>query len=548
VAQEEPTAEQVPNDRPSTANGPALDSPQATMFTFLAAANDALVGRGDLWPTVLATLDTSQVQSDQDVQQLAARLKDVLDRLRGVRADELFDAGDVRREGVSRFKYFPRGQQHSWVWEQLGKAPDGEIWLEADAQGVWRFSAQTVAGADRLWQSMRDLPPAYDPAPMGQIFTIVGPTFERTRWWEWLTLLGAIFVGLLAGKATQMGLRATGDRLEARQWAVRSAVFRSAASPANLALITVGLFLGLTFIYMEKPVWLFFLRVLKFLALLSVGWFLYNLVDVVELLVLGMTRRRFTKLDQMVLPLIRKTLRIFLVIVFTLVVAQNVFEVNITGWLAGLGIAGLAVSLAAQDSIKNLFGSLTIFFDRPFYVGDFITFDSTTGKVEEIGFRSTRIRIAAGHLITVPNMKFIDGKVENISKRPAIRREMNVTITYDTPPDKVEQAVQIVRDVLHDPEVVAEGQFDMENSPPRVSFNEFNADSLNIKAFYWYQINKNPDRGFFTQMAHAHIVNIKLLRAFEEAGIEFAFPTQTLYLAGDPKRKLAVEMVREQEK
>lgn len=113
-----------------------------------------------------------------------------------------------------------------------------------------------------------------------------------------------------------------------------------------------------------------------------------------------------------------------------------------------LGIAGLAVSLAAQDSIKNLFGSVTIFIDNPFSVGDRIVFSGTDGFVEEIGFRSTRIRTLTGHLVTVPNMKFIDEAVENITARPYIRRTMNMTITYDTPPDKIEQAVQIIRDLL----------------------------------------------------------------------------------------------------
>jgi MscS family membrane protein len=345
---------------------------------------------------------------------------------------------------------------------------------------------------------------------------------------------------LSLGKIVQTLLRRSADKLEARNGQVRATVFRNSASPANLALISLGLLVGISFIHLEPAIQKLFLNVIKLLFLIALGWFLYNLVEVAELAITRVTRKTLTQLDDMIVPLIRKTLRIFLVIIFTLVVAQNVFGLNITGWLAGLGIAGLAVSLAAQDSIKNLFGSMTVFFDRPFTVGDFVTFDGSTGTIEEIGFRSTRIRIPAGHLITVPNMKFIDGTVENISKRPSIRREMNVTITYDTPLDKIEQAVELVRAVLNDPEVVAEGQFNMTDNPPHVSFNELNADSLNIRAYYWYQINKNPDRGFFTYLTHTQIVNLKLMRAFSEASIEFAFPTQTLYLAGDPARQLSV--------
>ena len=183
-----------------------------------------------------------------------------------------------------------------------------------------------------------------------------------------------------------------------------------------------------------------------------------------------------------------------------------------------------------------------MFFDKPFLVDDFIVFDGFTGTVEEIGFRSTRLRLLSGHLATIPNMKFIDGNVENISKRPYIRRQMDVTITYDTEPDMIEKAVDILRDVLNDPEVVEMGKFTMEDNPPRISFNELNSASLNIRAYYWYQLADDKDRGFFTFLEHAQIVNMKLFRAYGEAGIDFAFPTQTLYLAGDPSRELQVSI------
>jgi MscS family membrane protein len=262
---------------------------------------------------------------------------------------------------------------------------------------------------------------------------------------------------------------------------------------------------------------------------------------VIDVTLSRLAEKTESKLDDMIVPMVRKTLRIFLVIVFTIVMLQNVFNLNITGFLASLGIAGLAVSLAAQDSVKNLFGSLTVFFDKPFMVGDYISFVGNTGTVEEIGFRSTRIRLRSGHLVSVPNMKFIDNDVENITARPYIRREMNVTITYDTPPDNIEKAVDILHDVLNDPQVVEQGKFDMEDFPPRLAFNELNADSLNIRAYYWYQMAGDPDRGFFSYLTHSQIVNMKLFRAYGEAGIEFAFPTQTLYLAGDPARKLSVD-------
>jgi len=523
----------------------ALGSPRETMFTFLENAGYLLKGQQPekAQSRVIATLDRSKA-GDQTVLESSEMLIGILDRLGEVKEADLPDQAGVQESGIRRFTYFPHGKKYNWVWDDLNHAPNGHIVLEADENNQWRFSADTVAGIPTLFESIKSLKPVFTPRDDGggNIVGMVGPTFDKTHWWEWASLLIAIFIGLLAGKVVQFVCRGLAKRLDARQWAMRASVFNNLASPASLAMLTMAMFIGLGFIYMDGGLRAFSNQVIKFLAILSVGWYAYNLVDVVDLVLTRITDKTENRIDDMIVPLVRKTLRIFLVIVFTLLVAQNVFGLDITSWLAGLGIAGLAVSLAAQDSVKNLFGSITVFFDKPFLVDDFIVFDGFTGKVEEIGFRSTRLRLLSGHLVTIPNMKFIDGNVENISKRPYIRRQMDVTITYDTPPDKIEEAIHILRDILHDTTVVEMGRFNMEDNPPRVAFNELNADSLNIRAYYWYQIDNNPDRGFFTFMEHAQIVNMKLFSAYGKAGIDFAFPTQTLYIAGDPNRQLAVRL------
>jgi MscS family membrane protein len=367
---------------------------------------------------------------------------------------------------------------------------------------------------------------------------LIGPTFAQTQWWEWGVLFVAIFVGLALGKLAQSLLRGGAKRLEDRGADIRATILADAASPVSLVLFTVGMSVGLAFIRMAPEIATFAGKTTVFLVIISAGWFLYNLIDLADVALKRITDRSDSKIDNMIVPLVRKTLRIFLVIVFTIVVLQNVFDMNITGFLASLGIAGLAISLAAQDSVKNLFGSITVFFDKPFVVGDRIVFDGYDGVVEEIGFRSTRIRTLVGHLITVPNMKFIDGSVENVAARPYLRRLIDVTITYDTPADKIELAVRILKDILNDPQISE--PFDLENMPPRVSFNDFNATSLNIKVFYWYQLTDGRDYWGF--LDHSEKVNMRLFKAYGEAGIEFAFPTQTVYLAGDPARELRLKL------
>jgi len=513
------------------------------------------------WGEALACLDFQNTAAELNPsaqRDLATKLLDILDRLEKVDPTDLPNADTLRRAGqdgppLQRYRFFPRPEHH-WVWEDLREAgadpPDGKIVLSLGPQGAWRFSASTVQAISTLYESFKYLPPKHvdeSGEKSSELLSVVGPTFERTPLWSWGALLLGIFLGLLGGKLVQSGLRRLGDRLAERRWELRGIMLHNAASPSSLALLAGGLIVGLQFLYMEPEVRTLSNKILAFLLILALGWFLFNLVDVLDAAFRRLTEKTQSKLDDQVVPLIRKTLRIFLVIVFSLVVAQNIFGLNITGWLAGLGIAGLAVSLAAQDSVKNLFGSITVFFDKPFVVGQFITFDGESGIVEEIGFRSTRLRLLSGHLVTVPNMKFIDNKVENISARPYIRRQMDVTITYDTPPGKIQEAVEILRAVLTDPQVVEEGRFNMEENPPRISFNELNSDSLNIRAYYWYQMAADPERGFFTFLEHAQVVNLKLFHAYQEAGIDFAFPTQTLYLAGDPQRKLRVEVGRVEE-
>jgi MscS family membrane protein len=190
----------------------------------------------------------------------------------------------------------------------------------------------------------------------------------------------------------------------------------------------------------------------------------------------------------------------------------------------------MAVALAAQDSLKNLFGFIMIVLDQPFKVGERISFEGHDGVIEEVGLRSVRMRRLDGHLVTIPNQMAADKMIHNIARRPFISRLMDIGITYDTPVEKVKKAVEIVKDILKDHEGMNP------DYPPRVFFKDFKADSLNIFAIYWYF-----PPSYWDFMAHCEYVNLEILKRFNKAGIEFAFPTQTVYLAGDEKRKLVLK-------
>ncbi|MCX7427552.1 MAG: mechanosensitive ion channel family protein [Planctomycetia bacterium] len=357
---------------------------------------------------------------------------------------------------------------------------------------------------------------------------------------NWLVFVSAVFLGILVGKICAAVLARVGRRLDARGWTARAHLANDLVGPASLALFTLGLAVGLAALEMSNPLRTFSFKTLQLLYSIAVFWYGYNLVSVVDAGLRRMTARTASKLDAQLVPLIRKTLRAVLVVIGVLFVVESVFKQDIGAWLAGLGIAGLAVSLAAQDSLKNLFGSITILLDRPFNVGEQIICGGYDGAVEEIGFRSTKVRTSDGNLVTIPNSTIVNNPVENPGRRPYIRRTMDLTITYDTSRGKIQQAVDILRAIL-DEEGLREPIHPTINGdefPPRVFFKDYQADSLGLFVIYWY-----APPAYWDYMEHAQRLNLRIFEEFEKAGIEFAFPTRTLYLAGDPKRKLAMEML-----
>jgi MscS family membrane protein len=214
---------------------------------------------------------------------------------------------------------------------------------------------------------------------------------------------------------------------------------------------------------------------------------------------------------------------VVVVIMVALFIAQNIFNWNIGALLAGLGLGGLAFALAAKDMVANLFGSITIFADRPFQIGDRVTIDGQGGVVEEVGFRSTKLRTLTGHLVTVPNSVVANTTVENIAARPYLKRSFDVGVTYDTSPKKMKLAIEILHEMCE-----ARSKNFAPDSTPRVFFTDFNADSLGINVTYWFASVEWEEFLSFN-----HNFNMELLSRFNAEGIEFAFPTQTLYIKKD---------------
>jgi MscS family membrane protein len=308
-------------------------------------------------------------------------------------------------------------------------------------------------------------------------------------------------------------------------------VLKAAMWPIGLLLISVAVYATKEILDLSKTITQISDTAIGVLSTLAIVVFVYRLIELLVYELDRFAQREDNMLDSTFVQMIRLITRVVVIVIGAIYLLRALSGKPLSALLAGLGIGGLALALAAQDTLKNFFGSIMIMLDKPFRVGQRVLVENYDGVVEDIGFRSTRVRTLTGHLVTVPNEKMATNAIENVGRRPSIRRLTNITITYDTPPDKVERALEITREILDNHEGMNPDFL------PRVYFNEFNDTSLNIMMIYWYF-----PADYWAYMAFTEKVNLKIMRAFEKEGIEFAFPTSTTYLAHDERRPLHINI------
>lgn len=222
-------------------------------------------------------------------------------------------------------------------------------------------------------------------------------------------------------------------------------------------------------------------------------------------------------LDDQLLPVLR---RIANIIIWSIgiIYILDFLDVNVTALLAGISIGGLALALAAQDTLKNFFGSIMIFLDRPFQVGDWIHFDDVDGTVEEVGVRSTRIRTFANSVVYVPNGKLADMVLNNMGLRKYRRFKTEITITYDTPPASIELFVQGIRKIIDQHPFTRKDYYE-------VHLNSFGASSLNILLYCFFLADS-----WTKELEGRHQVMYAIISLASDLGVKFAFPSQSLYI------------------
>jgi MscS family membrane protein len=348
--------------------------------------------------------------------------------------------------------------------------------------------------------------------------------------WRFAFILLVVVITMATGRVVQYFIAGYAQRREEKRGInVVSLFLRGVSKPASVAILAVGLFICRGFLVfgdegISSSIGIYWIKVAEAVGAIALAYALYRLVDVIEYYLQVWTDKTKTKLDDMLVPVIRKSLRITIAIIAVLWIADGILEAEIRTILLSAGVGGVAIALAAKDTIANFFGSITIFADRPFQIDELVKIEEHFGLVEDVGFRSTRVRTLDGHLVTIPNSVIANSIVENVGRRPFIRRTSDITITYGSGEKGARRAVEIIKDILAEvPEVNSDAE-----KPPRVYFSKFNDWSLNIYMSYWV---KPADYWVYHEVNER--VNLEIMKRFEAERIEFAFPSQTLYLKKD---------------
>jgi MscS family membrane protein len=284
-------------------------------------------------------------------------------------------------------------------------------------------------------------------------------------------------------------------------------------------IVTIGgVWYGLTRLELHETVDRWLGNVIQFLIILTIAWLITRLLDsFYKEYVVPLVSKTETDLDDQLLPIVQKGTKLT-VWSLGIIVALNNAGYDVGALIAGLGIGGLALAMAARDTVSNVFGGLTIFADRPFKLNDRIQIAGYDGFIRDIGVRSTRLETLDGRVVTIPNSKFSDTPVENVSLEPSRKVVSNLGLTYDTPPEKMKRAMEILQEII--------AQNDATEDKVLVSFNAFGDSAMNI--LFIYYIKSGADiLGAQTD------INMEVLSRFTAAGLDFAFPTQTIYTKQD---------------
>ncbi len=506
------------------------DTPRDTMRTFMTAMRDYRKGvetgderlraRIDDAIRTLNLEDTPFILRKQKGEEAAILLTEAIDRIIVVDFDKVPAESENPEEPLLRWRL--RNTNVTIARVETG-----------DRAGEYLFTQETVFRAGEFYDAVKDRP-YLEGSGQGALYK--EPWFEKhipdwmreeflvLNWWQWIGIFVAVLIGLtlrlLARRLLNLAKRLTSR--SATDWDDR--IIDAIKAPVGF-LVAVGFwFLALLILQFEGTVLSVFTIALQILLGIAAIWTVYGLAGVLSDYLTDLASKTESTLDDQLVPLLTRTLRVFIVIVGVLIVIQNM-GVNVLSLLAGLGIGGLAFALAARDAVANFFGSLMILFDRPFQVGDWIKVGGSEGTVEEIGFRSTRIRTFYNSVISIPNSEVANEQIDNMGVRQFRRAVANLGVTYDTPPDVLEAFMEGIKNIIKANPATRKDYF-------HVVFKEFGDSALVIMVYFFFKV---PD--WNNELVERQNVYLEILRLAKELKVEFAYPTQTLHVESFPEKE-----------
>jgi len=284
--------------------------------------------------------------------------------------------------------------------------------------------------------------------------------------------------------------------------------------PVILALVLGGIWYAVSYLNVSDGFVNFADKAFYVAFTFDVSWLVVRLVDSILVEYLSpLVKKTKGNLDDQLMPIIRKSLKA-VIWAMAIVIGLNNAGYNVGTLLAGLGLGGLAFAMAAKDSVANLFGGVTVFVDKPFKIGDRIVIDGYDGTVSDMGLRSTKLKTLAGRIVTIPNKNFTEKYIENISSEPSRKMSISIGLTYDMTNDDINKGIEMLK------EINQKCKYTHDNCV--VYFESFGNFSLNINFIYY--IISEDDYWFLAP----NEINLQILKQFNEAGLEFAFPTQTI--------------------
>ena len=335
-----------------------------------------------------------------------------------------------------------------------------------------------------------------------------------------LVLALAIFLKKFFTKVILVLLRKIAGRTKST---MDDAVVNELDKPIQFAFIIVGLQLAIQILSLPPQIDLFLDRVIRSLVLFTIFWAGYRITNVLNLILENKALQTSDRFDDMLFSFLSKGIKIVIVCIGAITIAQVWFE-EVAGVLAGLGLGGLAFALAAQDTAKNLFGSVTIMLDRPFNIGDWIQTPSVEGTVEEIGFRSTKVRTFSQALVTIPNSIMSNEAITNWSRMGKRRITFHLKLCHHTSTEKVQEFLNSLRTLLKEhPEI----------HPETIFVNLERIEENALKIFFYFFTNTTNWKKYLEVQED---INLRIMALVNELGISLALPSRTVYY-GDSKKE-----------